>query len=111
MIFAPLQFVGIPIRVNPNEPLGLIGWRGIVPAKAGVMSGRLVNMVTSELISVDEILQALDPQRVADLLAPEIDDVVAQVAPRYGVDPGVVRLVDAVTFGKVRQRQREFVVG
>ena len=43
--------------MNPNEPLGLIGWRGIVPAKAGVMSGRLVNMVTTELISVDEILK------------------------------------------------------
>merc|ERR1719478_1639142 len=105
MIFAPLQFVGIPIRVNPNEPLGLIGWRGIVPAKAGVMSGRLVNMVTSELISVDEILQALDPQRVADLLAPEIDGIVAEVAKRYGLNAGVVSLVNGVTFGAISAKE------
>jgi hypothetical protein len=111
MIFAPLQFVGIPIRVNPNEPLGLIGWRGIVPAKAGVMSGRLVNMVTTELISVDEILKALDPQRVADLLAPEIDDIVAKVAGRYGVGAGTVRLLDGASFGMVRTVEREFVAG
>merc|ERR1719359_1319801 len=111
MIFAPLQFVGIPIRVNPNEPLGLIGWRGIVPAKVGVMSGRLVNMVTTELISVDEIPKALDPERVADLLAPEIDDIVAKVAGRYGVGAGTVRLLDGASFGMVRTVEREFVAG
>jgi hypothetical protein len=111
MIFAPLQFRGIPIRVNPNEPLGLIGWRGIVPAKAGVMSGRLVNMVTTELISVDDILRALDPQRVADLLAPEIDDIVAKVAGRWGLNRGIVALLDGVTFGSVRAKEEEFVVG
>ena len=75
-------FLQVPptLEVNPNEPLGLIGWRGIVPAKAGVMSGRLVNMVTTELISVDEILKVR--------LAP--------VASPTGTKPLFFKLVDRI---------------
>lgn len=55
MIFHPLVWRGIPLRVIPGEPLGLIGWQGIVPAKAGVMAERMVDMVTTQLVDVQEV--------------------------------------------------------
>ena len=33
MIFYPLEYGGVPLKRWPNQPLGLIGWQGIVPAK------------------------------------------------------------------------------
>lgn len=33
MIFAPLEFWGLPLKRWPNQPLGWIGWQGIVPCK------------------------------------------------------------------------------
>lgn len=55
MIFHPLVWRGIPLRVVEGQPLGLLGWQGIVPAKAGVMSERMVDMVTNQLIDVEEV--------------------------------------------------------
>lgn len=55
MIFHPLVWRGIPLRVVEGEPLGLLGWQGIVPAKAGVMAERMVDMVTTQLVDVDEV--------------------------------------------------------
>lgn len=55
MIFHPLVWRGIPLRVIDGEPLGLIGWQGIVPAKAGVMAERMVDMVTTQLVDVEEV--------------------------------------------------------
>ena len=55
MIFYPLVWRGIPLRVIDGEPLGLIGWQGIVPAKAGVMAERMVDMVTTQLVDVEEV--------------------------------------------------------
>ena len=56
MIFHPLVWRGIPLRVIDGEPLGLIGWQGIVPAKAGVMAERMVDMVTTQLVDVEEVI-------------------------------------------------------
>ena len=39
--------------------------QGIVPAKAGDMAFRLVEMVTTTLVSVPEVLARLDPQASA----------------------------------------------
>lgn len=40
MIFYPLHFTGIEIKTYPGQPLGWIGWQGIVPAKAAMMARR-----------------------------------------------------------------------
>ena len=71
MIFYPIEFLGIPLAqysvgsvygCEVMQPLGWIGWQGIVPAKAGDMAFRLVEMVTSTLVHVPEVMQRLDPQ-------------------------------------------------
>ncbi len=72
MIFYPIQFRGIPIYRVKEVPLGLIGWQGIVPCKTRTMSDAMVDMVTTQLLSVKEVFGRLDPRKVADLLAPEV---------------------------------------
>lgn len=62
-----------------NEPLGWIGWQGIVPAKAAEMSYRLVEMVTTSLVDVTEVFGRLDPQRIASLLKPEVPAMAASI--------------------------------
>ena len=72
MIFYPVKFKGLPLYRVPEVPLGLIGWQGIVPCKTRTMSEAMVNMVTTQLLSVQEVFRRLDPRHVADLLAPEV---------------------------------------
>jgi uncharacterized membrane protein YheB (UPF0754 family) len=75
MIFYPIQFRGIPLYRRPEVPLGLLGWQGIVPCKTRTMSEALVNMVTSELVTVPEAFAKLDPRKLARLLAPQVPDL------------------------------------
>ena len=86
MIFYPIQWRGIPIKRVEGEPLGLIGWQGIVPAKSAKMSDSMINVTLTELLSMEEVILRLDPERVADILLPEVPDmirpVVEDVVPR-----------------------------
>ena len=88
MIFAPINFWGIPIKRFPNQPLGWIGWQGIVPCKAGVMAGRLTDIVTSQLLEVKEVFARISPARFSELLSPGVDriaeQVVAEMMPAQG---------------------------
>lgn len=72
MIFYPIEFRGIPIWRKEGEPLGLLGWQGIVPAKTFKMSETMVNMVTTQLLNVEEVFRRLDPNIVASTLGPEV---------------------------------------
>ena len=81
MLFYPLQWRGVPspfpfLRRRPCSALGdlppfgpLLGWQGIVPAKAPRMARDLVE-VTTDLVSVPGTLRNLDPAKVADFLPP-----------------------------------------
>ncbi|KAG5181878.1 hypothetical protein JKP88DRAFT_199724, partial [Tribonema minus] len=80
MIFYPLQWRGIPLHVIEGQPFGLIGWQGIVPAKAAVMAARMTDMVTTQLVNVQEVFMRLKPQEIAALLAPEIGPMAKDVA-------------------------------
>jgi hypothetical protein len=62
-----------------NEPLGWIGWQGIVPAKAAEMSFRLVEMVTSSLVDVSEVFGRLDPHTIAGLLKSEVPAMASSI--------------------------------
>lgn len=55
MTFYPLDFVGI----------GPLGWQGIIPARAGMMAGKAVDLLTAKLITIDERFAMIDPERVA----------------------------------------------
>ena len=66
MLFYPIHFWGLPIK---NFPGGGIGWQGIVPRKAGKISGIIVDQTLSKLGSLDEFFQAMNPEEVADYIS------------------------------------------
>ena len=79
MIFYPVEFGGLRLKTWPSQPLGWIGWQGIVPCKAGVMAGRLTDIVTGKLVSVPEVFGRLEPSKVAELMAPGVDRIAEQI--------------------------------
>jgi len=76
MIFYPIQWRGLPIWRKEGEPMGFLGWQGIVPAKTLKMSESMVNATINELLTMDEIIRRLDPDEVARILAPECGKIV-----------------------------------
>lgn len=75
MIFYPIQFRGVPIYVRDGVPLGLLGWRGIVPSKTKKMSEAMVDMVTGQLLDMQAVFKRLDPKKVASLLSPMVPEL------------------------------------
>lgn len=72
MLFYPIAFWGIPIKKMPFGLQGL-GWQGIVAAKAGKISGVIVDQTLSKLGSLDEFFQAMDPEELADYITKTVD--------------------------------------
>eukprot|EP00579_Thalassiosira_antarctica_P010128 CAMPEP_0201916522 /NCGR_PEP_ID=MMETSP0903-20130614/6139_1 /ASSEMBLY_ACC=CAM_ASM_000552 /TAXON_ID=420261 /ORGANISM="Thalassiosira antarctica, Strain CCMP982" /LENGTH=562 /DNA_ID=CAMNT_0048452357 /DNA_START=81 /DNA_END=1769 /DNA_ORIENTATION=- len=79
MIFYPIQFRGIPLWHRPEVPLGLIGWQGIVPCKTKFMSQTMVDMVTTQLLNIEQVFRRLDPHMVADTLGPEVPKLMESI--------------------------------
>ncbi len=73
MLFHPIKFWGIRIK---NFPFGLkgLGWQGIVPAKAGKISGVIVDQALSKLGSLDEFFRAMEPEEMAEFITKSVDD-------------------------------------
>ncbi|MFB6349143.1 hypothetical protein ACFBZI_06890 [Moraxella sp. ZJ142] len=72
MLFRPIKFWGIAIDKMPFGLKGL-GWQGIVPAKAGKISGVIVDQTLSKLGSLDEFFQAMEPEEMADFITETVD--------------------------------------
>lgn len=72
MLFYPIKFWGIRI---PNLPFGILGlgWQGIVPRKAGKISGVIVDQTLSKLGSLDEFFQAMEPEEMAEFITQAVD--------------------------------------
>jgi len=82
MMFQPIEFFGI-------KPW--FGWQGIIPRNAERMAGISVDSMTSHLITVREVFNRLDPERVAgELEAPmteAMERITHEIAERY--QPGL----------------------
>lgn len=72
MLFHPVKFWGIRVRGLPFGLQGL-GWQGIVPAKAGKISGIIVDQTLSKLGNLDEFFQAMEPEEMAEFIANTVD--------------------------------------
>jgi uncharacterized membrane protein YheB (UPF0754 family) len=82
MMFEPIEFVGKP---------PYLGWQGIVPRNAERMANVAVDLMTSRLISPQDVFGKLDPDRVAreiekPMLA-AVEDITREVAAQY--QPGL----------------------
>lgn len=71
MLFFPINFWGIPIK---GIAWGGIGWQGIVPRKAGKISGIIVEQSLSKLGSLDEFFRAMRPEEVAEYISQTMSD-------------------------------------
>ena len=77
MLFYPIKWRGIPFYRWENQPLGLIGWQGIVPAKRRAMASKMVDVTISRLLSIPEVFSMLEPHKLAQLLSPTVATSVA----------------------------------
>ena len=86
MTFAPLEFMGVPVLLIPEEPIGLFGWQGIIPAKAGKMAAISVDLMLEKLFDVREIFERLDPSRVCALLEPGLMEITERVVSTVAME-------------------------
>ena len=76
MLFYPIKWRGIPFYRWENQPLGLFGWQGIVPAKRTAMASKMVDVTISRLLSIPEVFGMLEPKKLATLLSPTVSNYV-----------------------------------
>ena len=117
MIFYPIEFRGIPIKRWKEVPLGLLGWQGIVPCKTRPMTEAMVEMVSTQLMSIKEVFGRLDPRHVADLLAPRVPvimkEVLREIVPAQwmvGVPGAIFNGLDTVSQGIMQLFNHQFLV-
>src|SRR5689334_14638326 len=82
MMFQPIEFIGKP---------PYLGWQGIVPRNAERMATIACDLMTTRLISPQDVFGKLDPDRVAreiekPMLA-AVEDITREVASQY--QPGL----------------------
>jgi len=82
MMFEPLEFVG-------RKPY--LGWQGIVPRRAARMASIAVDTMTRDLITANEVVARLDPERIAQEIAEPMrkatNEITREIMARY--QPGV----------------------
>lgn len=66
MVFYPIKFWGFHLGPLP------IGWQGIVPRKAGRISGIITDNTLSKLGSLREFLDAMDPEDMARIIGEQV---------------------------------------
>jgi len=66
MVFYPINFWGFYLGPIP------IGWQGIVPRKAGRISGIITDNTLSKLGSLQEFLEAMDPADMARIIGEQV---------------------------------------
>ena len=127
MIFYPAEFVGVNLKryvvdsiynCDVLQPLGFMGWQGIVPAKAAKMGFAMVNMVTTKLINVQDVFAKLDPNKVAVLLSIEVPDLARNVAsslfPEWTVSMAEHQMLPKLTMdvkSAILHFQHEYLAG
>ncbi|NMO05192.1 DUF445 domain-containing protein [Gordonia sp. TBRC 11910] len=81
MVFRPLEFVGV----------GPIGWQGIVPRRAGKVGSTTIQLLTSNLLRPEELLEKFDAKEAVDELrgplTTAIDDIARDLAEQ--IRPGL----------------------
>lgn len=93
MVFYPVKFWGFHIGSIP------IGWQGIVPRKAGRISGIITDNVLAKIGSLQEFLDAMDPKAMADFvehyiqqdLENLIDEIMRERQPHWDNVPYAIR--------------------
>ena len=70
MTFAPLQFIGIP---------PYFGWQGVIPRNANRIASKAVDLITTKLISTQEVFDRIDPHVIAEEIEPVLEKITEQI--------------------------------
>lgn len=106
MMFRPIEFFGI-------KPF--LGWQGIIPRKAAIMSGIACDTLTSRLIKPEEIFSRLDPDRVAKELEkpmlPIVEKITHEVMNHYQPDlwESIPENIKRMLIRRIQQESPEMV--
>ena len=106
MMFKPLEFFGI-------KPF--LGWQGIIPRKAAIMSTIACDTLTSRLIKPEEIFARLDPNRVAEELEkpmlPIVEKITHDVMSHYqpGLWESIPENVKKLLIKRIQQESPDMV--
>ena len=76
MLFYPINWRGIPLVVWPEQPFGLFGWQGIVPAKRFKMAKSMIDVTIAEFLDVSEFFNQLDPGKLAEIMTPTVNGAI-----------------------------------
>jgi uncharacterized membrane protein YheB (UPF0754 family) len=98
MMFVPIEYRGV----------GPIGWQGILPKRAARMASTVVDLMTRDLIDAREIVDKLDPEKMAQELEGPLLDSVDRIARDLvdGVRPGLWDSLPSQARGLVVSRIR-----
>lgn len=94
MIFWPVEFVGF-------RPLYL-GWQGIVPKRIHIMAGKACDLITTKLLSITEVFNRVEPEKVAEELKDVIDELTPKLAHEIMTEIAPVVWETIPGFGKER---------
>lgn len=84
MVFYPINFWGFHLGPLP------IGWQGIVPRKAGRISGIITDNTLSKLGSLREFLEAMDPEDMAMIIGEQVGFELEHLIDEVMVDRNAV---------------------
>lgn len=108
MLFYPIEYLGVEWYRAEDSPYGFFGWQGVVPTKTEKMATRLTKIVTEKLLSLKEAFSRVEPDRLAALLQPDIEEAIRREAPNGHVWAFVMRpFLYWALKGVVMELQRE----
>lgn len=84
MVFYPINFWGFHMGPIP------VGWQGIVPRKAGRISGIITDNTLSKLGSLREFLEAMDPADMARIIGEQVGFELEHLIDEVMVDRNAV---------------------
>jgi len=117
MTFYPLEFWPIRIYQPVDQPVGLFGWQGIIPAKAATMSSDFTDMMLKELFSVEEIFSRIDPPTMAERMKPGMTPIIATVVSELAEEfaptvwAGLPVEVQCEIYAAVLEKTDGFIIG
>lgn len=72
MMSYPTEFIGI---MPP-----FLGWQGVIPRRAPVIAAIQVDIMTSRLITIEEVFNKISPEQIAQELNPILPSIIEEIA-------------------------------
>lgn len=106
MTFYPLEFRGCLQIKGTNMGCG---WQGIVPSKGEKMARKAVHLITTKLLTVQEVFARIDPGMVAEELDPVLHNILNDIIDKVAEEeePELWRTLPALVKNELILKARE----